>query len=403
MNVKIFAKTCEDLAREQVYRLASLPAFNESKIRIMPDTHAGKGSVIGFTANLGDKVIPNVVGVDIGCGMLVANLGKIDVDLESLDKFIRTNIPSGMNVRENVGEDYDKYLAMLQCLNIYNAYEGGFDHIVKSVGTLGGGNHFIELDKDEDGNVYVVIHTGSRHLGVMVCKHYQKIAINNKCSTKEIKNEIAEAIKELKSKHKESEIEKTILEIKSKHEKDSIPNELCYIEGDDRLRYLHDMEICQEFAVVNRYKILKDILDHIGVTPIETFTTTHNYISFKDNIIRKGAISCYDGEKVIIPLNMRDGSIIAIGKGNEDWNYSGPHGAGRLMSRSKAKENISMDDFKKSMNGIYTTSVNENTIDESPMAYKNADEIIDCIKDTVDIINVIKPIYNYKCSDSEDI
>lgn len=407
MDVKIFAKTCEELAKNQVMRLASISAFDGAKIRIMPDTHAGKGSVIGFTANLGDKVVPNVVGVDIGCGMLVANFGKVNIDLKSLDNFIRKNIPSGMTINDKVSDSiYESANELISSLHIAKTYNEKKNYFINSVGTLGGGNHFIEVDKDDDGNIYLVIHTGSRNLGVHVCKFYQDLAIKNCDNSKKLaKEEIRNTIKTLTDSGRAKEISKAIRDIKEKYSniENSIPKELSYIEGEDRLNYLHDMDICQKYASMNRFEILNKISKFLKLKPIDTFETIHNYISFKDNIIRKGAISCYLGEKVIIPLNMRDGSIIAIGKGNEDWNFSGPHGAGRLMSRAKARECISMKDFKDSMSGIYTTSVNKNTIDESPMAYKDANEILECIKDTVDVINVIKPIYNFKCSEEEDI
>lgn len=359
-DLKVFAKTVEQEVFDQLDQLMSVDVFKDSKVRIMPDTHSGKGCVIGFTADLGDKVVPNLVGVDIGCGMYVVNMGKLDMTdekLSELDKFIHEHIPSGFDVND---EDRCVGFDKLQELKVFQSLKH-VDRLQRSVCSIGGGNHFVEVDKSESGDVYLVIHTGSRNLGQQVCQIYQKIAIKDCC------------------------------------DKD-IPKDLCYLEGEHRDDYLHDMKLCQEYAVKNREGIACRILGFLKVVPVETFHTVHNYIDFEDNIIRKGAIRCAKGDKVIIPLNMKDGSIIGIGKGNEDWNCSGPHGAGRLMSRTKAKEVIAMTDFKQSMEGIFTTSVNESTLDESPMAYKPADEIIELVKDTVDIVEVIKPIYNFKSS-----
>lgn len=400
-NLKVFAHTIEQEVYGQLYRLLSLDAFRDAKIRIMPDTHAGMGCVIGFTAALGDKVVPNLVGVDIGCGMFVQNLGQIDIDLPALDKFIREHIPSGSGVNEIQGTrvEFPELKDMRMYKNLRN-----IDHLQSSIGSLGGGNHFIELDRDSNGNVYLVIHTGSRNLGQQVCKHYQKLAVDqcNKHSA-DIKREINAAIEQLKVEGRQKESSRVISEIKAKYGRiDKVPADLCYLTGELRDDYLHDMKICQEFARRNREEIARRIFRHIKWSGKWGFHTIHNYIDFTDNIIRKGAIRCNQGEMVIIPLNMRDGSILAIGKGNEDWNFSGPHGAGRLMSRSAAKESISMKDFKDSMKGIFTTSVNKNTLDESPMAYKNANEIVEAIRDTVDVIEVIKPIYNFKASEVEE-
>ena len=400
-NLKVFAQTVEQEVYGQLYRLLSLDAFRDAKIRIMPDTHAGMGCVIGFTAALGDKVVPNLVGVDIGCGMFVQNLGQIDIDLPALDKFIREHIPSGSGVNEIQGTrvEFPELKDMRMYKNLRN-----IDHLQSSIGSLGGGNHFIELDRDSNGNVYLVIHTGSRNLGQQVCKHYQKLAVDqcNKHSA-DIKREINSAIEQLKAEGRQKESSRVISEIKAKYGRiDKVPADLCYLTGELRDDYLHDMKICQEFARRNREEIARRIFRHIKWSGKWGFHTIHNYIDFTDKIIRKGAIRCNQGEMVIIPLNMRDGSILAIGKGNEDWNFSGPHGAGRLMSRSAAKESISMKDFRDSMEGIYTTSVNKNTLDESPMAYKNANEIVEAIRDTVDVIEVIKPIYNFKASETDE-
>lgn len=376
MSLKIFASAVEQEVYDQLNKLLSIDAFKDAKVRIMPDTHAGKGCVIGFTANLGDRVVPNLVGVDIGCSVYCANLGKFQLsesDLVNLDKFIHDNIPSGFNVNDgmhNVG--YTK----LKELRIYEHLRN-VDHLHKSIGSLGGGNHYIELNRDSVGNIYLCIHTGSRNLGQQVCQYYQKMAVED------CRNKLKDTIHELREK---------FFNIKK------VPEELCYLEGDHRNDYLHDMKICQDFACKNCEEIARRIFSFLNIKPVETFRTVHNYIDFEDNIIRKGAIRCSNGEKVIIPLNMRDGSVIGIGKGNADWNCSGPHGAGRLMSRSKARKDISMNEFIDAMHGIFTTSVNESTLDESPMAYKDADEIIELVKNTVDIVEVIKPIYNFKNS-----
>lgn len=399
-NVKIFTKNIEQEAIDQINELLDQEAFKNSKIRIMPDVHAGKGCVIGFTGNLGDKVIPNIVGVDIGCGMLCVKLGKVDLNLEKLDQIIRQYIPSGMNVHET--QKY-KFLELEQ-LYCFKELTNKNNYLEKSLGTLGGGNHFIEIDIDEDNNKYLVIHTGSRNLGKQVAEIYQNKAIEYCSYKKEMKEEKEKVIKEYKEQGKQKEIQNKLIEINKKYEgKTKLPKELCYLEGKLREDYLHDMKICQEFAVLNRDNIAKEILFNYftdELIPVcNKFETIHNYISFEDNIVRKGAISAKKGERVLIPMNMRDGCIIGIGKGNDDWNQSAPHGAGRIMSRSKAKETLNLKDFENSMNGIYTTSVSESTIDESPMAYKPMDEIIKCIGDTVEIERIIKPIYNFKANE----
>lgn len=400
-DLKIFAKTVEQEVNDQLKQLMSVKVFKDAKVRIMPDTHAGKGCVIGFTANLGDKVVPNLVGVDIGCAVYCANLGKLNLPddrLAELDKFIHENIPSGMSAND------DKHcvgFAKLQDLKMWKHLKN-VEHLFRSVGSLGSGNHYIELDKDSNDNIYLCIHTGSRNLGQQVCRYYQVMAVDD-CNVKseEVKAKTEQLIAEYKEALRHKEIKDAVRELREKYANiEKVPEDLCYLEGSHRDDYLHDMKICQEYAIKNREEIARRILGFLKVIPVEVFHTVHNYIDFEDNIIRKGAIRCNKGEKCIIPLNMASGSIIGIGKGNEDWNCSGPHGAGRLMSRSKAKDSIAMDDFKHSMEGIFTTSVNESTLDESPMAYKPADEIIELVKDTIDIIEVVKPIYNFKASDA---
>ena len=394
-DLKIFTKNIEDSALQQINELLEQDAFKDCKIRIMPDVHAGKGCVIGFTGDLGDKVIPNIVGVDIGCGMLCANLGNVELKLEELDKVIRKYIPSGMNVHKEPKRNFD--FTKLYCYKDLKNKDGWLE---KSLGTLGGGNHFIEIDVDEDNNKYLVIHTGSRNLGKQVAEIYQEKAIEYCSFEKERKEEQQKIIKEYKEQGKQREIQEALIDINKKYEgKTKLPKDLCYLEGDLRKQYLHDMELCQEFAVLNRSYIAYKICKELNILCEDYFQCIHNYINFEDNIIRKGSISARKSEKVIIPINMRDGCIIGVGKGNEDWNYSAPHGAGRIMSRNVARNTLNMEEYKNSMKGIYSTSVDENTIDEAPMVYKPMKEILENIKDTVEVEKIIKPIYNFKASE----
>lgn len=406
-NLKIFTDNIEQEAIDQINTLIEQPAFSDCKVRIMPDVHAGAGCVIGFTADLGDKVIPNIVGVDIGCGMLTVELGCIDgsdnsivdyvtdIDYEKLDNVIRTCIPSGRNVHEEV-KDVFLELKKLRC---YGKLKN-IDWLERSMGTLGGGNHFIEIDEGFEGRKYLVIHTGSRNLGKQVADYYQNLAVELMIGKDKLAYEQDKLIAEYKDQGRSSEIQDAIKELRNtwRNKTDNIPKELCYLTGKYRDDYIYDMKICQRFAKQNRLMIALTIMFRMGWCAIDLFETVHNYID-DSNMIRKGAISAKNGEKVLIPINMRDGCIIGVGKGNEDWNYSAPHGAGRIMSRNKARESISMESFRESMEGIYTTSVCESTIDESPMAYKPMDEIIENIKDTVDISEIIKPVYNFKASE----
>ena len=406
-NLKIFTDNIEQEAIDQINTLMEQPAFSDCKVRIMPDVHAGAGCVIGFTADLGDKVIPNIVGVDIGCGMLTVELGCIDksyrsiadyvtdIDYEKLDNVIRTYIPSGRNVHEEV-KDVFLELKNLRC---YSKLKN-VDWLERSMGTLGGGNHFIEIDEGFEGRKYLVIHTGSRNLGKQVADYYQNLAVELMIGKDKLTSEQDKLIAEYKEQGRYSEIQDAIKELRNtwRNKANDIPKELCYLTGKYRDDYIYDMKICQRFAKQNRLMIALKIMLRMGWCAIDLFETVHNYID-NSNMIRKGAISAKLGEIVLIPINMRDGCIIGVGKGNDDWNCSAPHGAGRIMSRNKAREILSMDAFKESMNGIYTTSVCESTIDESPMAYKPMDEIIKNIKDTVDISEIIKPVYNFKASD----
>lgn len=395
-NLKIFTDNIDESAVDQINLLLKQDAFKDSKIRIMPDVHAGKGCVIGFTGDLGEKVIPNIVGVDIGCGMFCANLGKIEIDFKKLDDFINDTVPSGMSVNENKLADFD--LKRLYCYDKLKNYEW----IENSVGSLGGGNHFIEIDAEEDGDYYLVIHSGSRNLGVQVANYYQeladKICNHNLKDYEDKRNEVLTTYKEL---GKTSEIQTTLETLKKEFEqsKNNIPYELAYLEKEERDAYLHDMKICQEFAVLNRYTIARTIANYMQWNIDDYFESVHNYVSFDDNIVRKGAISAKKGERVIIPINMRDGCIIGIGIGNEEWNNSAPHGAGRIMSRAKAKESIDMEEYKETMKNIYTTSVTEETKDEAPFAYKSMEEILMHIVPTVEVTKIIKPVYNFKASE----
>ena len=394
-NLKIFTDNVEQEALEQINTLLEQEAFKNCKVRIMPDVHAGKGCVIGFTADLGNKVIPNIVGVDIGCGMLTVKLGNIDIDFDKLDKAIRKRVPSGRDVHEGRIVRFKQ----LQNLHCYRQLKDA-KRLERSIGTLGGGNHFIEIDIDDDNNKYLIIHTGSRNLGKQVAEYYQNLAIElmqGKDKLYEMQNKL---IKEYKEQGRRKEIQEAIKELHRKYNPNplNIPKELCYLTGEYRQMYLDDMAICQEFASLNRMTIAESILDEMKWNTIGGFETIHNYIDLESNIVRKGAISAKDKEKVLIPINMRDGCIIGYGKGNEDWNCSAPHGAGRIMSRSKAKEIVSLEEFEKSMDGIYTTSVNESTIDESPMVYKTMNEIVENIEGTVYIYKIIKPVYNFKAS-----
>lgn len=398
-TAKIFIDKIDDTASEQIKLLCDQSFTEGCKIRIMPDAHAGAGCVIGFTADLGDKVIPNIVGVDIGCGMLTVMLGKTDIDFAALDTVIREKIPSGTNCRESRITRFPK----LQEMDCYRNLKDS-KRIERSIGTLGGGNHFIEIDTDDEGNKYLVIHSGSRNLGKQVAEYYQNLAYDIHRGKDKLYEKQQQLIAEYKAAGRKTEIQDAIKELNRsfKMAESPIPRDLCYLYGEYRERYLKDMKICQEYAELNRYTMAKIICNEMfGKEPEDFgfFETVHNYIDHKSNIIRKGAVSARKGELLLIPINMRDGSLICIGKGNEDWNCSAPHGAGRLYSRTEAKDFISVEQFAESMRGIYTTCVCEKTVDESPMAYKNMDDIVENITPTADIVKIIKPIYNFKAVD----
>ena len=407
-DLKIFTDNIEEQAVKDIDAFMELDAFKDSKVRIMPDVHAGKGCVIGFTATIKDKIIPNVVGVDIGCGMYCVPLGKIELDLKKIDKVIREKVPHGQSAHDSSAEKFitvslnrsDILIGRLEC---YKELKN-VNHLLYSIGTLGGGNHFIEIDVDAEGNKYLVIHTGSRNLGKQVCEIYQRKAIKNCSRTAHYNEFLKELVRVCKESGNAEIIPSVVKSVRTVEKMETIPDDLCYVDGELMDDYLYDMEICQHWAMRNRETIAAIIWENAiwdGTYPQDRptgFHTMHNYLDTENMIVRKGAISAKKGEKVLIPMNMRDGSLICIGKGNEDWNCSAPHGAGRIMSRAKAKETLNLDDYKASMNGIFTTSVSKDTLDEAPMVYKPMDEIISKIGNTVEIVDIIKPIYNFKSS-----
>lgn len=384
-----FARVVEDEAIAQIRRMCDTEMTRGSRIRIMPDVHAGKGCTIGTTMTITDKAVPNVVGVDIGCGMYTVKLGKVDIDFEKVDEACHM-IPSGFDTWDRVMWPFD--LTELRC---YRELERA-KRLSKSLGTLGGGNHFIEIDAAEDGIKYLVIHSGSRNLGKQVAEYYQQLAIDLNHGKEEYFAKRDQIIEEYKAAGRKREIQAALKALKWEKRDADVPDDLCYLYGQYLEDYLHDVVICQRFARVNREKMAEVIFGHTGLEALEAFHTIHNYIDTDEMILRKGAIAAHAGELVLIPINMRDGSVLATGKGNPDWNFSAPHGAGRIMSRTKAKDVIEMEDYRKAMEGIYTTSVSITTLDEAPMAYKSLEDIIDVIEESVDVIEVLKPIFNYK-------
>ena len=384
-----FAKVIEQEAIDQIRRMCDCPFTEGSRIRIMPDVHAGAGCTIGTTMTIKDKAVPNVVGVDIGCGMYTVDLGKEDLDFARIDEAAHF-IPSGMNVWEGRRERFD--LTGLECFRDLKDTA----RLERSLGTLGGGNHFIEVDRAKDGTNYLIIHSGSRNLGLQVARIYQNLAIELHSGKEEYLRQREELIKSYKEQGRRNEIQQALKELKWDRQEADMPEDLCYLYGVYLDRYLHDVEICQDFARRSREKMAEIIMDRAGLSGGDGFHTIHNYIDTSEMILRKGAIAAHKGEKVLIPINMRDGSVLAVGRGNPEWNMSAPHGAGRLMSRTKAKEDLSLEEYQKTMEGIYTTSVNESTLDEAPMAYKSLDDIIDVIRDSVDVVDVMKPVFNFK-------
>lgn len=393
-TAKIFTDNTDDETISQLINLLNQEFTQDLKIRIMPDTHAGKGCVIGTTMTINDKIVPNLVGVDIGCGMKVVKLAGIKkekLDLNKLDEVIRSHVPSGFDIREKKHRFFEK--VKISSLHCADDGDINFERAEKSLGSLGGGNHFIEINEDEKGDMYLVIHSGSRYLGKQVAKYYQDRAWN-RISNYGRNDIIQNKIKELKEANREKDIQQEIMKLK--HLMPLVPKELAYVETDLFDMYIDDMKLTQEYAYWNREAIAETIMRFMNLEAEETFQTIHNYIDTEKMILRKGAVSAEYGEKLIIPINMRDGSLICVGKGNPDWNNSAPHGAGRIMSRAKAKESVSLEEYEESMKGIYTTCVGMGTIDESPMAYKPMQEIMDNIQDTVEIVRVIKPVYNFK-------
>jgi RNA-splicing ligase RtcB len=389
-TAKVFTGTIEDQAKEQIKAICDQEFLKDCRIRVMPDVHAGAGCTIGTTMTIKDKIVPNFVGVDIGCGMETIRFSCKRLEVQQLDKLIYEKIPSGMNVRETPHVFNDEIdLKALRCIKSI-----GLDRAQKSIGTLGGGNHFIEVDVDEEGNRYLVIHSGSRHLGVEVANYYQQEGYNALEASK--KKVIQELIASCKAQGREREIQTAVHTVRVQA---VIPFSLAYVSGNLFDNYIHDMKIIQRFAVLNRKAMALEIIRGMKLNVEEHFTTIHNYIDTDDMILRKGAVSAKKGEKLLIPINMRDGSLICVGKGNEDWNYSAPHGAGRLFSRGAAKQKFTVSQFKKEMNGIYTTSVSSETLDECPMAYKTMDDIVSNIAPTAEVVSVVKPVYNFKAGE----
>lgn len=391
-SAKIFTDVVDKASVAQVIELCNQPFTAKSRIRMMPDIHAGAGCIVGTTMTITDKVVPNLVGVDIGCGMETVHLREQHLELQKLDKLIRAKIPSGFSIREKAHRYFDEIdLTELYCYRQINPLRAE-----KSLGTLGGGNHFIEVDRDDEGGLYLVIHSGSRHLGLEVAAWYQNEAYQR--LNKSSKSDEAALIAKLKSEGRDKEIQKAIRKLKNTKQT-SIPKPLAYAEGELFEQYIHDMRIIQRFAVLNRRAIADDILKGMGLHAQDSFTTIHNYIDTDAMVLRKGAVSAKAGERLLIPINMRDGSLICIGRGNEDWNCSAPHGAGRLMSRSQAKQSFTVSEFKHQMDGIYTTSVGKATLDECPMAYKRMEDIVSNIGETVRIERIIRPVYNFKAGE----
>lgn len=397
MNTAIcYAKVIEDVAIEQIKRMCDYELTAGNKVRIMPDVHAGKGCTIGTTMTVTDKACPNIVGVDIGCGMYTVKLADKSLDFEKIDEACHY-IPSGRSVWDGRRERFD-----IQELKCYRTLKDT-KRLARSLGTLGGGNHFIEIDKAADGTHYLVIHSGSRNLGKQVAEIYQQLAIDLHAGKEDYFKRREEIIRTYKEAGRRVEIQDALKELSKEYaaKTPDVPEDLCWLYGSFLEDYLHDVEICQRFACRNREIMAETILEMTGMSKEEAFHTIHNYIDTNEMILRKGAIAAHKGERVLIPINMRDGSVIAVGKGNPEWNYSAPHGAGRIMSRGKAKETLSLEEYRASMEGIYTTSVNESTLDEAPMVYKSLDDILDVINEAVDIVDIIKPVYNFKAGEDD--
>lgn len=388
-TAKIFTDVVDQTSVAQVLELCDQKFARGSRIRLMPDIHAGVGCTVGTTMTITDKVVPNLVGVDIGCGMETIRLREKRVELQKLDKLIYENVPSGFSVREKP----HRFLEQIELKELCCAKQVDMPRAEKSLGTLGGGNHFIEMDRDDEGNLYLVVHSGSRHLGVEVAKYYQEAGY--RALNRVDEGAVTQFVEGLKAQGRQNEISIELQRWKEE-QRGNIPRQLAYVTGDLFVQYLHDMRIVQTFAALNRQAIINEIVKGMKLHVQEQFTTVHNYIDTDSLILRKGAVSARAGERLLIPINMRDGSLLCVGKGNADWNFSAPHGAGRLMSRSQAKQSFTVSEFKKQMKDVYTTSVNSATLDECPMAYKGMQEIVENIGPTADIQKVIRPIYNFK-------
>ncbi len=388
-----YATNIEDECVEQIRGMLDMPFAEGANTAIMPDAHFGLGCTIGTTMKVIDKVVPNLVGVDIGCGMLTADLGFKPIDLPAFDDACHA-IPSGRNVWEGRREKFD--LTRLRCYRSLKDTK----RIARSLGSLGGGNHFIEIDVASDGMQRLIIHSGSRSLGKQVAEHYQRLAIDLHSGKEELFERKQQLIDSYKAQGRRDEIQDELKKLMAEYRgaKPDVPADLCWLYGSYMEDYLHDVDLCQQFAMRNRERMMEEILAITKLDASSVFHTVHNFIDVQEMILRKGSIAAYEGQTVLIPLNMRDGSVLAKGRGNPDWNYSAPHGAGRLMSRTKARETLSLDEFRESMEGVYTTSVCPSTLDEAPAAYKPIDDIIGPISESVDIIDVMRPIYNFKAS-----
>ena len=391
-SAKIYTDVVDEASISQVIALCNQEFSAGSRIRLMPDIHAGAGCTIGTTMTITDKVVPNLVGVDIGCGMETIRVRETHLEMQRLDKLIYEKIPSGFKIRDKS----HRYAGQVDLEDLFCAKHVDLLRAEKSVGTLGGGNHFIEVDRDEEGNLYVVVHSGSRHLGKEVASYYQEegFKILNRTDDKSIQ----QVIQELKDAGRQKEIQKELKRLKNLKQTE-IPRQLAYVSGELFDQYIHDMKLVQRFAALNRQAMIDEIVKGMKLHVEEQFTTVHNYIDTDSMILRKGAVSAKAGEQLLIPINMRDGSLICVGKGNEDWNCSAPHGAGRLMSRAQAKQSFTVSDFKKQMSEVYTTSVNSSTLDECPMAYKDMSDIVENIGPTAEIVKIIKPVYNFKAGE----
>ena len=393
-EARIFTDVADSASIAQVQQLCDQEFAAGSRIRLMPDIHAGAGCTIGTTMTITDKVVPNLVGVDIGCGMETIRIREKRLELQKLDRLIREKIPSGFSIREKA----HRYFSQINLNELCCARHADLLRAEKSIGTLGGGNHFIEADRDDEGNLYIVVHSGSRHLGVEVAGYYQEAGYRmlNRADASSAEALIAR----MKAEGRKKEIQRELKKLKNQ-KRTSIPKALAYVSGELFEQYIHDMKIVQHFAMLNRQAMMDEIVGGMKLHVEEQFATIHNYIDTDAMILRKGAVSARAGERLLIPINMRDGSLLCVGRGNEDWNCSAPHGAGRLMSRADARQSFTVSEFKKQMAGIYTTSVSRATLDECPMAYKGMQDILDNIGPTAEVVKIIRPIYNFKAGDGD--